>query len=191
MFKKVLNKIGGGIVGFFAGILIGPFAAAGKAISILGEEEEGRRSGHFRGRRTATGPLLMLILFFAGGFVYGPIRAAILGVIEGVHKSLLKNISLEMFTYNPFYKDITIKESAAKIPEDACLSHRTFCNAGLLNPSQNTTVENKSEPSVIAVATEAAQKTSPRFFGKAETNVPTSAVSGPVTSNVSTRPVHR
>lgn len=136
MFKKILNKIAGGVVGFFEGLVLGPFAAVGKLFSLVREES----IGHDLRKNDSVRPTSIIVgipLFFAGGLVYGPISGAILGINEGFHKDILANIAKEMFTYDPFYSDIITPEVANKIPESKLISYRTFRDRGLLNTKQN------------------------------------------------------
>jgi hypothetical protein len=111
----------------------------------------------------------------------------LLDIKEGAHKYVLKNISTEIFTYDPFYKNIITKEVAASIPEgkwNGWLSYRTFRAAGLLNSTSNGIARSELGPSVAAVAIETVQRTSPRFFGNGETGIKTPAILGIAKSKI-------
>lgn len=176
MFKKILNKIAGGIVGFFTGLCVGPFAAVGKLFSLAQEESIGhdlRKNGGVR----PTGIIIGIPLFFAGGLVYGPIRGAILGVKEGLNRGMLKNISQEMFTYDPFYDDIITPEVANRIPESGLISYRTFRQAGLLNTTQNVSEKDKLVSLVVPIAKDNSKKASSHFFAEVKPAVKPSSAS--------------
>ncbi len=150
MSKKILNNIAGGIVGFFAGLFVGPLAAVGKLFSLAEEESIGHDLRKNAGSHPS-GIIISIPLFFAGGLIYGPIRGAILGVKEGLNRDMLKNLSQEMFTYDPFYDDIVTPEVANKIPERSLISYRTFRRAGLLNTAQNIPEKDKLVSLVIPI----------------------------------------
>ena len=159
MFKKILNKMVGGIVGFFAGFCVGPFAAVGKLASLYQEELIG-------GARPKGTQIITILLFFAGGFVYGPVRGAVLGAKEGLNRNILKSVSQEMFTYDPFHKDIITPEIANRIPESRLISYRTFRQAGLLNTTQNASEKDKLASLAIPIAKDNSKKTSSHFFAE-------------------------
>lgn len=109
--KKFLNSVAGAIVGFIEGIFLGPFALCGKSIATAHE-------AFLVGDPSLIIELpLVAPFFFVLGFIYGPIRGAMVGAKLGFNKSF-KGVAKELFTYD------TIRiheEQAASIPESKTL----------------------------------------------------------------------
>lgn len=136
-----LKKLVAGAIGFFEGLIIGPFAFAGKWLSMWREEEIGHDLRMNR-RPHGCAPIILTLVFFAGGLIYGPIRGAQLGFQNGIDngcKDLVRNISNELFTYDPFYWDIITPQVASQYPGEHLISYRKFHDAGLLNRAADQT----------------------------------------------------
>ena len=129
LFKRAV----GGLIGAGIGLLAGPFAMVGKLYADIemdllkidyGIDIE-RKGAHFSLYMTA---LVVTPFAFAGGFLYGPVRGAMIGAELGPIKSIL-GVAKEMFTYDPDIHAAT----AERIPEKKCIlnSYRIFHRSGV------------------------------------------------------------
>lgn len=145
MLKKLCIHLSGAIVGVITGFIIGPFAAVGKWFSIVREEAIGHEQRDKNGKRkishgpSPAGIIPGIPFAFIAGFIYGPLRCGYLGAREGIHKNIFSSIVQEMFTYDPFYTDITDYNEIIQIqPEERCLlSYRSLYQTGVINNFQN------------------------------------------------------
>lgn len=132
----ISKKLASGVFGFFAGLIMGPFAAVGKWFSIIREEAIGHELRLNKNPR-CSGMIIGIPIFLVGGLLYGPVRGAIIGYQTGIGdqiglKQLSKSIAGEMFTYDPFYDDIITPAVTREYPDECLISYRKFHPAGLL-----------------------------------------------------------
>jgi hypothetical protein len=128
--KKLLSTIGGGIVGFIEGLILGPFSAIGHIIALLDEavmsfhyQRQSYGCSIFLGLLLGIGYTLIFPLWLVPSMLYKAYYGACVGAKKGFLASF-GGVFKELFTYDTL--DLT-EEEIRLIPENKVLvSYRAF-----------------------------------------------------------------